>query len=189
MSKKILVPMAQGFEETEFISIVDVLRRAKEIGGNLEVITASLNSDLFVKGSHGIIIKADYLLKDIVHMDFDAIALAGGYEGMNNLKESNEVLNIIQKLNSNNNIIAAICASAIVLNAAGVLKGKFTCYPGCESGLNGTRVNQAVVVNKNIITSAGPATAILFGLELAKHLCSDEIYNKLYEIMLMPLIK
>ncbi|MBZ7954331.1 DJ-1/PfpI family protein [Campylobacter sp. W0018] len=189
MSKKILVPMAQGFEETELISVVDVLRRAKEVGGDLEVITASLNSDLFVKGSHDVIIKADYLLKDITHMDFDAIALAGGYEGMNNLKQSDEILNIIKKLHDNNKILAAICASPIVLNAAGVLKDEFTCYPGCEIGLNGTRINQAVVANKNIITSAGPATAILFGLELAKHLCSNEIYGKLYEMMLVPLVK
>ncbi|TKX30974.1 DJ-1 family glyoxalase III [Campylobacter estrildidarum] len=190
MSKKILVPLAQGFEEAEFIGIVDVLRRASELNESLEVITASLNSELLVKGANGIIIKADYLLKDINDTEnFDAIALAGGYEGMNNLKQSDKILNIIRELHKKNKIVAAICASPIVLNAAGVLEGEFTCYPGCEAGLNGNRVNKAVFVNKNIITSAGPATAILFGLELVKHLCSVEIYNKLYEGMLIPLIK
>ncbi|TKX32357.1 DJ-1 family glyoxalase III [Campylobacter aviculae] len=188
-SKKILVPLAQGFEEAEFIGIVDVLRRASELSGNLEVIIASLNSELLVKGANGIVIKADYSLKDVDIENLDAIALAGGYEGMNNLKNSNEILNIIQNLHSNGKIVAAICASPIVLNAAGILEGEFACYPGCEVGLNGTRINKAVNINKNIITSAGPATAILFGLELAKHLCSVEIYNSLYEGMLVPLVK
>lgn len=77
----------------------------------------------------------------------------------------------------------------MVLAKAGVINGEFSCYPGCEVGIEGTRVNKAVVVNENVITAAGPATAILFGLELAKYLCSEEIYQKLYDGMLVPLTK
>ncbi len=189
MSKKVLIPLAQGFEEAEFIGIADVLKRAAELSGNLEVIIASLDNELLVKGANGISIKADCSLEVVDTKNLDAIALAGGFDGMNNLKNSNEILSIIKKLHSEGKIVSAICASPIVLNAAGVLEGEFTCYPSCEAGLKGNRVNKAVVVNKNVITSAGPATAILFGLELAKHLCGDEIYNSLYEGLLIPLTK
>ncbi|EAH4579687.1 DJ-1/PfpI family protein [Campylobacter jejuni] len=185
MSKKVLIPLAQGFEEAEFIGIADVLKRARELNPDLEVVIASLNSELLVKGANGISIKADCSIEDVDIENLDAIALAGGFEGMMNLKNSNVILNIIKQLHSKNKI----CASPIVLNEAGVLEGEFACYPSCEVGLNGNRVNKAVVVNKNVITSAGPATAILFGLELAKKLCGDEIYQKLYEGMLLPLTK
>ncbi|MCW1360601.1 DJ-1 family glyoxalase III [Campylobacter sp. CCS1377] len=189
MSKKILIPLAQGFEEAEFIGIADVLKRAGEMDKNLEVIIAALNQELLVKGANGIVIKADCSLEAIEAKELDAIALAGGFEGMNNLKNNSQILNIIKKLHADEKIVAAICASPIVLNTAGVLEGNFTCYPGCEAGLKGTRLNKAVVVNKNIITAAGPATAILFGLELAKILCGEEIYKALYEGMLIPLTK
>ncbi|MBM0637016.1 DJ-1/PfpI family protein [Campylobacter sp. VicNov18] len=189
MSKKVLIPLAQGFEEAEFIGIADVLKRAEKSGGDLEVIIASLNDDLLVVGANGISIKADCFLKNVDVKTLDAIALAGGFNGMMNLKNSNEILNIIKELHNENKIIAAICASAIVLDAAGVLEGEFACYPGCEIGLNAKRVNEAVVVNKNIITSAGPATAILFGLELAKKLCGEMIYKDLYNKMLVSLAK
>lgn len=189
MSKKVLVPLAQGFEEAEFIGIADVLRRAGEINGNLELIIASLDKELLVKGANGINIKADFNLAQVDTENLDAIALPGGFEGMTNLKNSEEILRIIKNLHSKGKIVAAICASPIVLNAAGVLEGEFTCYPSCEAGLKGTRLNKAVIVNKNVITSAGPATAILFGLELAKILCGDEVYKALYEGMLVPLSK
>ncbi|AXP08575.1 DJ-1/PfpI family protein [Campylobacter hepaticus] len=187
--KKILIPLAQGFEEAEFIGIADVLKRASELSGDLEVLISSLDEELLVKGAHGINIKADYSLNDINVQALDGIVLAGGLNGMLNLKNSSAILNIIKQLHAQSKLIGAICASPIVLDAAGVLEGKFASYPGCERGLKGSRVNKAVCVNKNIITSAGPATAILFGLELAKQLCGDAIYEKLYHAMLVPLTK
>lgn len=189
MGKKVLVPLAQGFEEAEFIGIVDVLKRAEQMDKNLEVFTASLDKELLVKGANGISIKADLTLAQINGGSLDAIALPGGFEGMNNLKNSEEILRIIKNLHSKGKIVAAICASPIVLDAAGVLEGEFTCYPGCEVGLKGTRVQKAINVNKNVITSAGPATAILFGLELVKTLCGNEIYKALYEGLQVPLTK
>ena len=90
MSKKILVPLAEGVEEIEVITIVDVLRRA-----DIEVITASLTENLEVKGAHNIVIKADTLLEKTINYDFDGIALAGGYGGMNNLKSD---MRIIEKI-------------------------------------------------------------------------------------------
>ncbi|EAJ1253585.1 DJ-1 family protein [Campylobacter lari] len=187
--KKVLVPLAKGFEEAEFIGIADVLKRATKIGGKLEIIIASLDDDLLVQGANGINIKADVSLTNVDQEKLDAIALAGGFEGMMNLKNNQAIIKIIQDLHAKKKIVAAICASPMVLAKAGVINGEFSCYPGCEVGIEGTRANKAVVVNENVITAAGPATAILFGLELAKHLCSEEIYQKLYEGMLVPLTK
>ncbi|MCV3391688.1 DJ-1/PfpI family protein [Campylobacter sp. IFREMER_LSEM_CL2101] len=187
--KKVLVPLAKGFEEAEFIGIADVLKRAGEVSGNLEVIIASLDDELLVQGANGICIRADVSLSSVDQENLDAIALAGGFEGMMNLKNNQAIIKIIQDLHAKKKIVAAICASPMVLAKAGVINGEFSCYPGCEVGIEGVRVNKAVVVNENVITAAGPATAILFGLELAKHLCSEEIYQKLYEGMLVPLTK
>ncbi|EAK0847496.1 DJ-1 family glyoxalase III [Campylobacter lari] len=187
--KKVLVPLAKGFEEAEFIGIADVLKRAGEASGNLEVIIASLDDELLVQGANGISIRADMSLASVDQENLDAIALAGGFEGMMNLKNNRAIIKIIQDLHAKKKIVAAICASPMVLAKAGVINGEFSCYPGCEVGIEGVRVNKAVVVNENVITAAGPATAILFGLELAKHLCSEEIYQKLYEGMLVPLTK
>jgi len=189
MSKKILVPLAKGFEEAEFIGIADVLKRAEASDKNLEVLIASLDDELLVQGANGIVIKAPYTLKELDLSNLDAIALPGGFEGMNNLKADERILNIIKDLHSKGKLVAAICASPIVLNEAGVLQGDFTCYPGCEVGIKANRKNQALVKNANIITAAGPAVAILFGLELVKTLCSQELYNNLYEGLLVPLSK
>ncbi len=189
MSKKILVPLARGFEEAEFIGIADVLKRAAELDKSLEVVLASLDEELLVKGANGISIKADLSLSKLDTIKLDAIALPGGFDGMNNLKNNATILNIIKDLHAKGKLVAAICASPIVLDVAGVLEGEFTCYPGCELGLKGKRVQKAVNINKNVITSAGPATAILFGLELVKTLCGEEIYKALYDGLQVPLTK
>ncbi|PAF42293.1 DJ-1 family glyoxalase III [Helicobacter sp. 11S03491-1] len=185
MNKKILVPLANGFEEIEFIGIVDVLRRA-----GIEAIVAGLHGDGLYTGANKIQIQADISLESVDSAYIDGIALAGGFEGMENLKNNTHIISIIQELYSQKKLVGAICASPIVLDKAGVIEGKdFTCYPGCESGLHGNRKNQAIVVQGNLVTSAGPATAILFGLEIVKILCGEDTYKNLYEGLLVPLSK
>ena len=184
MSKKVLVPLAEGVEEVEAVTIIDVLRR-----GGLEVITASLTDNLEVKGAHNIVIKADASLEKIMNYDFDAIALAGGYGGMNNLKADMRVIEKIRTMYEDKKLVAAICASPIVLGEAGVIKGKYTCYPSCESAVKGGEYveKDIVVCNDNVITSKGPATTVFFALELVKYLNgpNEELANEL----LVPLIK
>lgn len=219
MAKKILVPLADGFEEIEFVSICDILRRAK-----CEVIVAALGENLLVSGAHEIKIKADCTLQSVDVSGLDAIVLAGGWGGMLNLKVNAQILDIIRALHSSNRLVAAICASPIVLNEAGIFdeSSKFACYPGCEAGLKGTRVPKAVQVglgenltqsedfgvnlakkNENlgenlssnagkkglIITSAGPATAALFALEIVAHLCGENTRKALADELLVGLIK
>ncbi|WP_157151884.1 DJ-1 family glyoxalase III [Brachyspira sp. SAP_772] len=184
MSKKVLVPLAEGFEEIEAVTITDVLRRA-----NIEVTTASLTDNLEVKGSHGIVVKADTTLDKIINEDFDAISLAGGMGGMNNLKNDKRIIAKIQKMYEDKRLVSAICASPIVLGEASVLKGKYTCYPSCQSMVKGGEYveKDLVAVNDNVITSKGPATTVFFALELVKYLLgsNEEVANA----MLVPLIR
>ncbi|WP_295161903.1 DJ-1 family glyoxalase III [uncultured Brachyspira sp.] len=184
MLKKVLVPLAEGVEEIEVITIIDVLRRA-----DIEVVSASLNNDLEVKGSHNIVIKADTSLEKIINYDFDAIALAGGLGGMNNLKADIRVIEKIRSMYKEKKLVSAICASPIVLGEAGVIKGKYTCYPSCETSIKEGEYSEKdiVVCDDNVITSKGPATAIFFALELVKYLngSNEELANAL----LIPLIK
>ncbi len=182
--KSVLVPLAHGFEEAEFIGIVDVLRRA-----NIKVIIASLHDTNMIKGANNIEIKAEVYLSEVDSKNIDAIALPGGYEGMQNLANNENIIQIIKELYADGKIVAAICASPIVLNKAGVIRDEFTCYPGCEDGINAKRLNKAVVVKNNVITSAGPATAILFGLEIVKALVGQDTYNTIYEGIQVPLSK
>lgn len=184
MSKKVLVPLAEGVEEIEAVTIIDILRRA-----NIEVVTASLNDDLEVKGAHNISIKADTTLEKIMNYDFDGIALAGGMGGMNNLKSDMRILEKLRNMYEDKKLVSAICASPIVLGEAGVIKGKYTCYPSCESAVKGGEYveKDLVVCEGNVITSKGPATTIFFALELVKYLNGSN--EELSKALLIPLIK
>lgn len=185
--KNVLVPVARGFEEIELVSIVDILRRA-----GVRVVMASLDSHKRILGAHHIVIEADSVLPELDMEDFDAIALAGGYNGMQNLA-SNELIKLwLTTFKQEQKLIAAICASPIVLDKAGVLEGDFTCYPGCESEINmqgKTKNAKAVVKNGNIITSAAPATAGVFALSIVEELCGKAKAKELYEELQLPLLK
>lgn len=184
MSKRILVPLAEGFEEIEAITIIDILRRA-----NLEVITASLTDNLEVKGGHNITVKADTILDKVINEDFDAISLAGGMGGMNNLKNDKRIIEKIKKMYNDKKLVSAVCASPIVLGEAKVLNGKYTCYPSCEKSINMGKYQDKdlAVVDKNVITSKGPATSIIFALEIVKYLTGSN--EELSKSLLMHLLK
>lgn len=184
MSKRILIPLAEGFEEIEAITIIDILRRA-----NLEVITASLTDNLEVKGGHNIKVKADTILDKVINEDFDAISLAGGMGGMNNLKNDKRIIEKIKKMYNDKKLVSAVCASPIVLGEAKVLNGKYTCYPSCENSINMGEYQDKdlAVVDKNVITSKGPATSIIFALEIVKYLTGSN--EELSKALLMHLLK
>lgn len=183
MTVKILIPLAEGFEEIEAITIIDILRRAE-----IKVVTASLEKETLVKGGHNIYIKSDETLENIKNEHFDGIALPGGMGGMLNLKKDERIISIIKNMYDNNLLVAAVCASPVVLSAAGVIKGNFTCYPGMEKEINSGNYikDKIVVVNKNIITSQGPATAMFFALEIVKYFKEEN--NSLKESLLVPSI-
>jgi len=171
MTKKALIILADGFEEIEAIAVIDVLRRA-----SLQISVCSLANTL-VSGSRNIKVQADMPLAEFKE-DFDALILPGGSQGANNLAASQLVNHLIKQADSKNKIIAAICATpAVVLAPLGILEGKkTTCYPGMQNLLPKSTVYKEtpVVVDNNLITSRGPATAIEFALKIVEQLTDRE---------------
>lgn len=165
--KKALIVLAEGFEEIEAVTPIDILRRSE-----VEVTIAGIGSDV-ITSTHNTNIKVDTRLDNYSGLP-DAIILPGGLPGAENLASSVKLKDLILKMHSEGKIIAAICASpALVLSPTGILKGrKATCYPGLEKNFPSDvkAVKEAVVKDGNIITSRGPGTAFSFGLKIAESL-------------------
>ena len=164
---KVLVPLAKGFEDLEFVTIVDVLRR-----GGVDVATASLGDDLAVPGAHGVLMRADARLADVEGEAFDAIVLPGGGEGTANLAHSAALQALLQKQNAEGRWLCAICAAPTVLVQAGVVAEGLhvTCYPTMQMELDRPWSPAAVVVDGNVITGQAPGSALLFALVVLQHL-------------------
>ncbi len=165
---RVMVPLAEGFEEIEAVTIIDVLRR-----GGLEVVSAALGPDRAVCGSRGVTILADMLWPEVD--EFDAIVLPGGGKGAENLGADLRVVETLRAFDAADKFIAAICAAPTVLATAGLLQGRrATCYPACAAELGQAYDNVPVVADRNIITGQGPGTAMLFALVLIKHFVDEE---------------
>ena len=172
---KVAVIMANGFEEIEALSIVDILRR-----GGVEVSMVALESNLSVSGAHGVRIDSDIIFDEYDFSQADMIVLPGGLPGAEYLAKSQKLATKLKEAKSNGKKLAAICAAPWALSTAGVLGEKYTCYPGFEATVNhnGYNPDKNVVIDGDIITSRGPATAMEFALALLKELCGEETYNQ-----------
>ena len=170
---RVLVPLAEGFEEIEAVTIVDLLRRA-----DIEVHTASLASRR-VTGSHGITVEADLVLDDAKAADYDMIVLPGGMPGAEHLKNDLRVIALLREFAAAGRFTAAICAAPGVLAHAGLLEGReATSFPGFlrADSAPGIRLSESpVVVDGKVVTSRGPGTAIDFSLALIGLLKGDEV--------------
>lgn len=170
MSTKVLVAFANGFEDIEAVSIVDVLRR-----GGVEVIAASLNAEPYAVSAHGIQMSTDAVLSDVLEDEYDAIILPGGGEGTKNLKNCDPLLQRLRKQKEIGGLVCAICAAPIVLEAAGVLDDEsVTCYPSCRSEMGRHVDDVPVVADGQIITGQAPGSATLFALVVLAHLTDDK---------------
>lgn len=180
MSKNVLVAIADGTEELEAVTIIDVLRRAKA-----DVTVASVGSRK-ITASRGVKLVADVVISDCVGKVYDLIALPGGMPGAENLRDSNELTEILKVQASSGKLYAAICASpAVVLKHHGLLQNKkATCYPTLASALDNA-VDSKVVVDGNCITSQGPATALHFSLKLVELLFGKEKAQQVAQAMLV----
>lgn len=167
---KVLVPLADGCEELEAVTIIDLLRRA-----GVEVTTAGLKPGV-VKASRGVQLVPDTTLDTALEADYDMVVLPGGMPGASHLKEDARVLALLKKMAAAGKYTAAICAAPMVLAEAGVLAGRrATSYPGFLDGLaDVTLRSEAVVQDGTVLTSRGPGTAMDFALALVEALAGSE---------------
>lgn len=168
---KVYVFLAEGFEEIEGLTVVDILRRA-----GVETVMVSVNGQIMVKGSHGIVTAADRVFEDGGFEDGVMFVLPGGMPGTRYLGAHEGLCALLKEKAAQGCRIAAICAAPSVLGGLGLLEGhQAVCYPGFEEMLNGAEVlSDPVAVSGNITTSRGMGTAIPFALALTAQLVGEE---------------
>ena len=169
--------LAEGFEEIEAITPIDLLRRA-----GFEVCTVSISENEMVTGAHNISIKADTTFAKADFSNADMLIIPGGMPGTTNLDNHEGLRQLLLDFNSANKHIASICAAPLILGKLGILNGKkATCYPGFEEFLGESHCTERVVISENIITSQGPGTSFDFALAIIEQLMgkekADEISN------------
>lgn len=175
--KKVAIFMADGFEEIEGLTVVDILRRA-----GISIDMVSIKDTYEVTGSHNITVKTDKLLVNVQQDDsYDMLVMPGGMPGTRNLEASEGLMNMLDRYYQDGHNIAAICAAPTVFGHRGYLKGrKGVCYPGMEDQLTGAQVlYDPAITDGNVTTGRGMGTAIDFALEILDVLgegkTSDEI--------------
>ncbi|HHL45006.1 MAG TPA: DJ-1/PfpI family protein [Gammaproteobacteria bacterium] len=170
---RVLIPLAEGFEELEAVTVVDLLRRAQ-----FEVIAAGLGGGEPVEGSRGTVVVPDSSLDVVLPQEFEMIVLPGGLPGSDNLNRDPRIHQLLRGMVAAGKYVAAICAAPKVLASAGLLAGKrATAFPGVLEQMDVPDIRlspDAVVRDGNIITSRGPGTAMDFALELVEVLAGKE---------------
>ena len=162
----VYVLLGTGFEETEAIAPVDLLRRA-----GVEVLTVGLNGKI-IYGSHRIGVEADITIDEMDLTNLDMLMLPGGLGGVASIKSCEKAMDAIRFAHTNGKWIAAICAAPTILAGLGILDGKTAvCYPGCEEEMPGVTISdKAAVRDGNIITGTSAGCAVPFGLALIEAL-------------------
>lgn len=178
---RVLVPLADGCEEIETITIIDLLRRA-----DIEVTTAALDGRS-VTGSHGIRIGADTQLSAVSGEEFDMVVLPGGLPGADNLQADADLKKLLCRMARDGKRIAAICAAPRILAAAGLLDGRrATSFPGFLDGYDVDVCEDPVVIDGPVVTSRGPGTAMDFALALIEQLRGTAIRTEVESRLQRP---
>ena len=168
MPATVLIPLADGCEELEAVTIIDLLRRA-----DISVITASL-TDKPVTASRAVRLLADTPLDQVIYNEFDMIVLPGGLPGAENLNNDPRIHAVLKRIYQGGQAVAAICAAPLVLAHSGLLDGKqISCYPGALNPSDwptSTFTDQAVSIDDRVLTSRGPGTAMDFALAIIEFL-------------------
>lgn len=177
MSQLVLVPLAQGCEELEAVTIIDILVR-----GEVNVITASLDNNKIITASRGVQLIAQTTLDEILNKSFSMIVLPGGLPGADHLNSDPRIIHLLQNTAKQGGLSAAICAAPKVLITAGLLDHKSaTSYPGViddAPAIGMQYLDDPVVIDGNIITSRGPGTAMQFALTLLEKLKGKDVRKK-----------
>lgn len=179
--KKVIVFLADGFEEIEAITQIDILRRA-----GIDVETVSIKNDKKVTGNFKVEVTADKMFEEVDFDSVDMLVITGAVSGVNNLNSCEKVKNILVKFSEENKWIASICASPKILGELGLLKNKnAVCYPGFEDTLVGAKLSKdKVVLDGKIITSKGPGTSFDFAYTLVEVLEGNELAEELKKKMM-----
>jgi 4-methyl-5(b-hydroxyethyl)-thiazole monophosphate biosynthesis len=166
----VLIPLAQGCEELEAVTMIDLLRRA-----NVKVTVAGLEKGP-VTASRGVVLMPETTLDAVLDQDFDLVVLPGGLGGAQRLEADQRITALLRRMTEQGRYVAAICAAPKVLVSAGLVKGReVTAYPGVLNDQSGVRLSSAAVVRDGtFITSRGPGTAMDFALTLIDLLCGRE---------------
>ncbi len=178
---KVYVFVADGFEEVEGLTVVDLLRRA-----DIEAIMVSVSDTTEILGSHGIVVSADKVFEEVGFEDVDMLFLPGGTTGVRNLRKHEGLCTVLNEFNQEGKTIAAICAAPTMLEELGILEGKnATCYYSLKDKMVSCNyVDANVVKDGNIITSQGFGTAIDMGLALVEYFNGSDVARKLqYDVM------
>ena len=181
MTTRILVPLAEGFEEIETVTIVDVLRRAE-----LDVTLAGVGKDEIVLGSRGMRLAPDLAWSDVKPAEFDVIVLPGGMGGTLRMIDEPSLLAALAASNAAGKLTAAICAAPLVLEAAGVIGDRaVTAHPSVHERLaeRDVRAGERVVHSGNLLTSQGPGTALEFALAIVRELRGAPLAGELAAAM------
>lgn len=168
--KCVVMPLAEGFEETEAVAVIDILRRA-----DITVLLAGL-ADKKVTSARGVTLLCDCLLSEVDKSKLDGVVLPGGQPGTKNLMQNILVRDLVVEMDRQNLLVGAICAAPTVLLSAGILNGrKATSFPATENEMAGAVYSkERVVVDGNVVTSRAMGTSIEFGLKLVEQLVGPE---------------
>ena len=168
----VFIILGAGFEEVEAITPYDVLSR-----GGVSVCFVSASNEKLVAGAHGLSIQADFIASDVHPAGRDAVVVPGGMGGVKSISASASACELIRSIDSENGIVAAICAGPSVLAGLGLIEGRnITCYPGCEHMMHGARCHsdRAVVTDGRIITGRAPGAAMDFSLALLETIAGED---------------
>jgi 4-methyl-5(b-hydroxyethyl)-thiazole monophosphate biosynthesis len=182
---RVLIPLADGCEELEAVTLIDLLRRA-----GITVTTASLSGQRQLQASRQVGLVADTLLDDVLNEEFDMLLLPGGQPGTNHLNADPRIHALIQRQRDSDRYLAAICAAPLVLAEAGVLNGKqATGYPGVLEAANWpeiTLTDNPVVIDGKVLTSRGPGTAMDFALSIIELLTDKPTRDQVESGLVRP---
>lgn len=183
---EVLIPLADGFEDIEAVTTIDVLRR-----GGVSVVAASIHDRLEVVSAHGITMRADALFAEAEKDSYDAILLPGGGGGTENLRNSAAVIERLRRQKSEGRLLCAICAAPTVLTDAGVVDTGLhvTCYPTCVMGLDRVSSNVPVVADGDVITGQAPGSAMLFALIVLQSLMGATVAGKVARALVTDVLE
>ena len=185
MMKTNFIFLADGVEEVEALTSVDVMRRA-----GMPVVTVSINEGLEVTGAHGVTVLADSLFGENDYSDAEWLVLPGGMPGATNLAAHEALCDLLQAHDERGGRIGAICASpSVVLAPLGILQGRqAVCYPGMEATVGDVAWGTGpVAVAGNVVTGNGPAAAAAFALTMVAEAVGRDVADQVAGGMLLPL--